>query len=37
VWFTTHEVLAEWALKQDVDEHTYQSRYFVGALAKKKR
>ena len=28
VWFTTHEALADWALKQDVDEHTFQSRYF---------
>jgi peptidoglycan/xylan/chitin deacetylase (PgdA/CDA1 family) len=27
-WFTTHAVLADWALKQNVDEHTYQSRYF---------
>jgi allantoinase len=27
-WFTTHEALAQWALKQDVDEHTFQSRYF---------
>ena len=27
-WFTTHEALADWALKQDVDEHTFQSRYF---------
>ena len=28
VWFTTHAELADWALKQDVDEHTFQSRYF---------
>jgi peptidoglycan/xylan/chitin deacetylase (PgdA/CDA1 family) len=28
-WFTTHETLADWALKQNVDEHTYQSRYFA--------
>jgi hypothetical protein len=27
-WFTTHEALADWALKQNVDEHTFQSRYF---------
>jgi len=27
-WFTTHQTLADWALKQSVDEHTYQSRYF---------
>jgi allantoinase len=37
VWFTTHEALADWALKQSVDEHTYQSRYFAGAPAKTKR
>ena len=36
VWFTTHEALADWALKQDVDEHTYQSRYFADAPAKKR-
>lgn len=29
VWFTTHAALAEWALNQNVDEHTYQSRYFT--------
>jgi allantoinase len=28
-WFTTHDALADWALAQDVDEHTYQSRYFA--------
>ena len=27
-WFCTHEQLAHWTLKQDVDEHTYRSRYF---------
>jgi hypothetical protein len=32
-WFTTHEALADWALAQDVDEHTYQSRYFSKAAA----
>ena len=31
VWFTTHEALADWALAPDVDEHTYQSRYFADA------
>ena len=36
VWFTTHRELADWALKQDVDEHTYQSRYFADAPAKKR-
>jgi peptidoglycan-N-acetylglucosamine deacetylase len=30
-WFTTHDTLADWALAQDVDEHTYQSRYFANA------
>jgi len=30
-WFTTHEALADWALKQDVDEHTFQSRYFSNS------
>jgi allantoinase len=28
-WFTTHETLADWALKQDVDEHTFRTRYFA--------
>ena len=28
-WFTTHEQLADWTLKQDVDDHTYRSRYFA--------
>jgi peptidoglycan-N-acetylglucosamine deacetylase len=28
VWFARHEELAQWALKAEVDEHTYQSRYF---------
>ena len=36
VWFTTHEQLADWALKQNVDEHTFQSRYFADAPAKKR-
>ena len=30
-WFTTHEALADWALKQDVDEHTFKSRYFANS------
>jgi allantoinase len=30
-WFTTHDALADWALSQDVDEHTFQSRYFSNA------
>jgi hypothetical protein len=29
--FAAFAMLADWALKQDVDEHTYQSRYFAGA------
>ncbi|MES2398539.1 MAG: polysaccharide deacetylase family protein [Pseudomonadota bacterium] len=28
VWFARHEELGDWALKQPVDEHTYQDRYF---------
>jgi allantoinase len=28
VWFARHEELAQWALNANVDEHTYQSRYF---------
>ena len=35
-WFTTHEALADWALKQDVDEHTFQSRYFAAQLTRKR-
>ena len=31
-----HEELGDWALRQNVDVHTYQSRYF-DAPAKKKR
>jgi hypothetical protein len=27
-WFTTHDALADWALAQNVDEHTFQNRYF---------
>ena len=27
-WFTSHDALADWALAQAVDEHSYQSRYF---------
>ena len=29
VWFARHEELADWALAQNVDEHSFQSRYFV--------
>ncbi len=29
VWFARHGELAQWALDSDVDEHTYQSRYFA--------
>jgi hypothetical protein len=28
VWFARHEELGRWALAADVDEHTYQDRYF---------
>jgi hypothetical protein len=28
VWFARHEELGKWALAADVDEHTYESRYF---------
>jgi hypothetical protein len=28
VWFARHAELADWALAQDVDEHTYRSRFF---------
>jgi peptidoglycan-N-acetylglucosamine deacetylase len=28
VWFARHEELAQWALAADVDEHSYQSRFF---------
>jgi len=28
VWFARHEELAQWALKAEADEHTYQRRYF---------
>jgi allantoinase len=30
VWFARHEELAQWALAADVDEHTYQSRFFAA-------
>jgi allantoinase len=30
VWFARHEELAQWALASDVDEHTYQDRFFGG-------
>jgi hypothetical protein len=28
VWFARHEELAQWALNSNIDEHSYQSRYF---------
>ena len=31
VWFARHEELAQWALAADVDEHSYQSRFFDPA------
>lgn len=33
VWFARHEELGRWALAADVDEHTYQDRYFGDAGA----
>jgi peptidoglycan/xylan/chitin deacetylase (PgdA/CDA1 family) len=33
VWLTRHKELAAWALQSDVDEHSYQSRFFSGAHA----
>lgn len=33
VWFARHEELGRWALAADVDEHTYQNRYFDAAAA----
>ena len=38
VWFARHDELAQWALASNVDEHTYQSRYFSepsGAATKR--
>jgi peptidoglycan/xylan/chitin deacetylase (PgdA/CDA1 family) len=29
VWFARHDELAQWALASNVDEHTYQDRYFA--------
>jgi hypothetical protein len=38
VWFARHDELADWALRANVDEHTYQSRFFSnGSGAAKKR
>ncbi len=33
VWFARHEELGRWALASDVDEHSYQSRFFGDAAA----
>ena len=30
VWFARHDELGRWALAADVDEYTYQSRFFGG-------
>jgi peptidoglycan/xylan/chitin deacetylase (PgdA/CDA1 family) len=30
VWFARHEELGRWALAADVDEHTYERRFFSG-------
>jgi allantoinase len=34
VWFARHEELADWALAADVDEHSYQSRFFGPGQAR---
>ena len=36
VWFARHEELARWALAADVDEHSYQSRFFADGVDKEK-
>lgn len=36
VWFARHDELARWALAADVDEHTYQSRFFADGADPKK-
>jgi hypothetical protein len=28
VWFARHDELARWALAENVDEHSYRSRFF---------
>src|SRR5215470_8306964 len=33
VWFARHEELARWALAAEVDEHSYQSRFFAADAA----
>ena len=33
VWFARHEELGRWALASDVDEHSYQSRFFGDPAA----
>lgn len=35
VWFARHDELAQWALKTNVDEHTYRSRFFADKPAPK--
>jgi hypothetical protein len=35
VWFARHDELAQWALKQNVDEYTYRSRFFPDKPAPK--
>jgi peptidoglycan-N-acetylglucosamine deacetylase len=36
VWFARHAELADWALKSNVDEHSYRDRFFTEAVAAKK-
>jgi peptidoglycan/xylan/chitin deacetylase (PgdA/CDA1 family) len=34
VWFARHDELAQWALRANVDEHTYQSRFFADSASR---
>ena len=35
VWFARHDELAQWALRANVDEHTYRRRFFADEAATK--
>jgi len=35
VWFARHDELAQWALKTNIDEHTYRGRFFAAKAARK--
>jgi hypothetical protein len=37
VWFARHEELAQWALRSNVDEHSYQSRFFAERSATQRK